>query len=312
MVWARAPKFKLGLPSNDASMSPPPGYRGRFAPSPTGDLHFGSLYAALASWLRARREGGDWLIRIEDLDPPREVPGSARRILETLAAYGMESDRPVVWQSRRANLYADALEFLRSRGQAFECRCSRKRLAASGGLHHGVCTAPPSTRHRPAAWRVLVPEIEVDFWDVVRGPMRQDLWRTVGDYVVRRVEGYYAYQLAVVVDDAEQGVTEVVRGGDLLDSTGRQIHLQRLLGYPTPGYLHVPLVVDGGGRKLSKQVLSAPVSREDPLPALRTALALLGIDQRALPTAAKAASLLRDAVPLFDPAGIPREPTLAL
>jgi len=286
-------------------------YRGRFAPSPTGDLHFGSLYAALASWLDARRNGGEWLIRMEDLDPPREVPGSAERILETLAAYGMESDLPVQWQSRRSALYADALEYLRARGHAFECRCSRKRLAASG-LHHGVCHAPPSTRHRPAAWRVLVPELEIEYVDAVRGPMRQDLWKTVGDFVVRRVERYYAYQLAVVVDDADQCITDVVRGGDLLDSTARQIYLQRLLDYPTPGYLHVPLVVDGGGRKLSKQYASAPVSRDDPLPALALALELLGIDARALPRLREPAALIRAAVPLFDPSRIPRDPTLAL
>jgi glutamyl-Q tRNA(Asp) synthetase len=287
-------------------------YRGRFAPSPTGELHFGSLYAALASWLRARSLGGEWLVRIEDLDPPREVPGSAERILETLRACGMDSDAPVEWQSRRTHLYADALEFLRSRGQAFECRCSRKRLAAAGGLHHGVCRAPAGTRHRPPAWRVLVPEIEIAYDDVVRGPMRQDLWTQVGDFVVRRVEGYYAYQLAVVVDDAAQGISEVVRGGDLLDSTARQIHLQRLLGYPSPGYLHVPLVVDGGGRKLSKQYLSAPVSREDPLPALRLALELLGVDARALPNLHDPGRLIEAAVGPFDPGRIPRAPTLAL
>jgi len=286
-------------------------YRGRFAPSPTGDLHFGSLYAALASWLDARRHGGEWLIRIEDLDPPRELAGSAEGILETLAAYGMESDGPIEWQSRRSALYADALEFLRARGHAFECRCSRKRLAASG-LHHGVCNAPPSTRHRPAAWRVLVPELEVEYVDAVRGAMRQDLWRAVGDFVVRRVEGYYAYQLAVVVDDAAQGVTDVVRGGDLLDSTARQIYLQRLLGHPTPRYLHVPLVVDGGGRKLSKHYASAPVSRQDPLPALTLALELLGIDPDALPRIRQPATLIQAAVPLFDPTRIPRDPTLAL
>jgi glutamyl-Q tRNA(Asp) synthetase len=286
-------------------------YRGRFAPSPTGDLHFGSLYAALASWLRARQQGGEWLVRIEDIDPPREVPGSAQRILATLAACGMESDRPVEWQSRRIALYADALEFLRARGLAFECRCSRKRLAASG-LHHGVCRAPKSTRHRPSAWRLLVPEVEIGFDDVVRGPLRQDLWRHVGDFVLRRVEGYYAYQLAVVVDDAAQGVSEVVRGGDLLDSTARQIYLQRLLGVPTPGYLHVPLVVDGGGRKLSKQYLSAPVSPDDPVPALRLALELLGVPPEALSDPAGPASLLHRAAAHFDPARIPRSPTLAL
>ena len=311
MVWAERPKFKhRGLKRRP--MSAATRYRGRFAPSPTGDLHFGSLYAALASWLRARSLDGEWLVRIEDLDPPREVPGSAGRILETLKACGMEPDAPVEWQSARTHLYADALEFLRARGHAFECRCSRKRLAASGGLHHGVCHAPAGTRHRPAAWRVLVPEVEIRYTDVVRGPMRQDLWSQVGDFVVRRVEGYYAYQLAVVVDDAAQGITEVVRGGDLLDSTARQIHLQRLLGHPTPGYLHVPLVVDRGGRKLSKQYLSAPVSRDDPVPALRLALGLLGIDPRTLPDHRDAGRLIQDAVASFDPDRIPRDPTLAL
>ena len=253
-------------------------YRGRFAPSPTGSLHFGSLVAAVGSWIRARSQDGVWIVRMEDLDPPREVPGAAQDILATLAVFGMESDEAVLFQSRRESAYAAAFARLDAAGHVFPCWCSRTDLESTGGIHHACVALPDATR--PPAWR-----------------LRDD----AGDFVVRRVEGWYAYQLAVVVDDAEQGITEVVRGADLLDSTPRQIHLQRLLGYPTPEYLHLPLALDADGKKLSKQDRARPVDRTDPMPALRAAVAFLG--QR-VPQASSPAVLLSAAAKEFDLAAL--------
>ena len=252
-------------------------YRGRFAPSPTGDLHFGSLVAALASWLRARALAGTWLVRMEDLDPPREVPGAARRIIDTLAAFGMASDEPVLRQHERLAAYDDALQKLRERGVLFECRCSRGALG-EGAVHRACLPPTPESAARAPALRLRVPDGEIVFMDLVQGLQRQDLGREVGDVVLRRADGLHAYQLAVVVDDAFQDISEIVRGADLLDSTPRQILLQRELGLPTPTYAHVPLVVDERGEKLSKQLASAPVDARDPLPALRRALEFLGQD----------------------------------
>lgn len=254
-------------------------YRGRFAPSPTGALHFGSLIAAVGSFLRARSQNGTWIVRMEDLDPPREVPGAAAQILETLAAFGMQSDEPVMFQSRREAAYASAFERLNAAGHVFPCWCSRADLEPMDGLHRGACIAGSDPTRAPA-WRVR---------------------DTAGDFVLRRVEGWYAYQLAVVVDDAEQGITEVVRGADLLESTPRQIHLQHLLGLPTPAYLHLPLVVDEMGRKLSKQDRARAVDAADPMPALRLALAFLG--QRVAPASTPAA-LLSTAAREFDLAAL--------
>lgn len=235
-------------------------YRGRFAPSPTGPLHAGSLAAALASWLDARAHGGTWLVRIEDLDPSREVPGAAEAIVRTLARFGLESDEPIVLQSRRGALYEAAFARLRAAGLAYPCTCSRKDIEdaarAAGlktGVYPGTCRERPSAAHRRAAWRVRVPDVAVAFADRACGRYAHDLAREVGDFVVRRADGPWAYQLAVVVDDAQQRITDVVRGADLLDNTPRQIFLQRALGFATPRYLHVPVVTNERGQKLSKQ-----------------------------------------------------------
>jgi len=278
-------------------------YRGRFAPSPTGDLHFGSLLAALGSWLRARSAGGTWLVRIEDIDPPREVPGSAARILETLKRCGMESDEGVLWQSTRLEVYDSVLAGLAERGLVFECRCSRADLAGIG-VHGNACTGGPAAGRRPAL-RLRVPDRRVCFVDRVRGRRCQHLLREVGAYVVRRVEGYPAYQLAVVVDDASQGITEVVRGADLIDSTPRQVQLQRTLGFPTPAYLHLPLALDESGRKLSKQSRSVPVDARDPLPALRAAWCALGQDPAAIERRRTVPRMLDAACLAFDWTRIP-------
>jgi glutamyl-Q tRNA(Asp) synthetase len=281
-------------------------YRGRFAPSPTGRLHFGSLVAALGSWLCARHAGGRWLLRMEDIDPPREVPGAAAGILAALPAFGLEADGPVLYQSARGDAYAAAFARLQADGQVFPCWCSRSDLAAAGGLHRdGRCVAPPAP-DRPPAWRLRAPDVEVAFDDGVQGPQRQNLRDAVGDFVIRRVEGYYAYQLACVVDDADQGITEVVRGHDLLDATPRQIWLQRLLGLPTPRYRHLPLALDAAGRKLSKSDAAHPVDPADPLPALRRALAFLDVPAPA--PAARPGELLARALECFDPARLPAGP----
>ena len=279
-------------------------YRGRFAPSPTGPLHFGSLVAAVGSWLRARSQNGVWLIRMEDLDPQREVPGAAEDILATLAAFGMTSDEPVVWQSRREPAYAAALDHLRE--HVFPCWCSRSDLEASGGLHRGACVARPDPSRAPAC-RARAQDREVGFVDLLQGAFAQNLLRDVGDFVVRRVEGGYAYQLAVVVDDAAAGISEVVRGSDLLDSTPRQIYLQSLLGLPTPRYLHLPLALDEAGAKLSKSDRARPVERDDPLPALRAALAFLGLVRSSHEPAASAEALLAAATAQFDLASLRKE-----
>lgn len=277
--------------------------RGRFAPSPTGPLHFGSLVAALGSWLFARAAGGDWLVRIEDIDPPREVPGAAAGQLATLAAFGMAPDEPPVFQSGRGALYEAALAQLLARGEAFECHCSRTDLAAARGIHR-ACVA--GRRRRTPAIRLRVPDGRLGFDDRLQGRYEQDLGREVGDVVLRRADGYWAYQLAVVVDDAAQGITEVVRGADLLDSTPRQILLQQRLGLPTPAYAHLPLVRDAAGRKLGKSLAALPVDAADPLPALRAAWAFLGQHPSAWPEGPPQQALMR-AVAAFDAGRVPRE-----
>ena len=285
-------------------------YRGRFAPSPTGPLHFGSLLAALGSWLLARHAGGEWLVRIEDLDPPREVPGAAAEQLRALAAFGLESDAPVLWQSSRGEAYQAALDRLLAAGAAFACHCSRAALAAGGNGVHRQCV-PGATRPDPAI-RLRVPEgAIVAFDDAIQGRFEQDVAAAVGDFVLRRADGPWAYQLAVVVDDAAQGVTDVVRGADLLDSTPRQILLQCALGLPTPRYAHLPLVLDGEGRKLSKSLAALPVDAGDPLPALHSAWAALGQAPAAVAGAGSVAGWLRTARAAFDPAAIPRGPVAA-
>lgn len=276
-------------------------YVGRFAPSPTGPLHFGSLVAAVASWLDARAQGGRWLVRIEDLDKPREQPGAATDILRTLERSGLYWDGTPLFQSRNLHSYAAALERLQA--QCYGCACTRKEIADSslGLASDGAQIYPGTCRHGiPAgraarAMRIRVPEKDVVFEDRVQGTQRQNLAREVGDFILRRADGAFSYQLAVVVDDAEQGVTDVVRGADLLDSTARQIHLQRLFGYPQPRYLHVPVAVNSAGEKLSKQTGAQPIS--DPRRAIADALRFLGQD----------ADTLEGALPLWNVGAIARQ-----
>jgi len=278
-------------------------YRGRFAPSPTGPLHAGSLVAALGSWLLARVAGGQWLVRIEDVDRPREVPGAADAQLAALAAFGMESDLPVVRQSDRGAIYRDALDRLLASGMAFPCSCSRSELAAAGGIHRRCVATVP--RPQPAVRLRVADGSHVGFEDDLQGRYAQDVDREVGDFVLLRADGFWAYQLAVVVDDAEQGVTDVVRGADLLDSTPRQILLQRALGLPTPRYLHLPLLLDADGHKLSKSSAALPVDPADPVPALQHCWSLLGQDPAPLRGQNKVDALLRRAIMHFERARLP-------
>jgi glutamyl-Q tRNA(Asp) synthetase len=255
-------------------------YRGRFAPSPSGPLHFGSLVAAMASWCDAVAAGGDWLVRIEDVDETRTRVGASDAILGILETYGFEWDGPVVRQSERSLLYAAALDDLVRRRMAFACACTRKDLELVSPGKSGERVYPGTCRHGlPAgregrAWRVAVMDERVSFRDRLQGPQEQLIAREVGDFVVRRADGLFAYQLAVVVDDSTQGITHVVRGADLLQSTPRQIWLQRQLGYSTPSYLHHPVALDARGRKLSKQTHAKALS-PDPLPLLREAWTFL-------------------------------------
>jgi glutamyl-Q tRNA(Asp) synthetase len=243
-------------------------YRGRFAPSPTGPLHFGSLVAAVGSYLDARHHQGEWQLRIEDIDPPREVPGAADGILRTLEAFGLEWDGPVSYQSRHGDRYEVALEQLERLGLLFGCACTRKEIPDSGlpgagsAVYPGTCRGglPPGRRVR--SLRVRVDDSTIGVQDRLQEYTRQSLPGEVGDFVVRRADGFIAYQLAVVVDDGAQKISHIVRGADLLDSTPRQIYLQRLFELPTPDYLHLPVAVNGAGEKLAKQTRAREVSPE--------------------------------------------------
>lgn len=263
---------------------PPTVYRGRFAPSPTGPLHFGSLVAALGSYLDARTRGGEWLVRMEDVDTPRNVPGAADGILSTLDAFGFEWDGPVLWQSTRGEAYAAALRQLTDAGLAFPCACSRKEIADSasrpaidGGLAYpGTCRNGLPAGRAARAWRLRVGDAEVAFMDRLQGRVAQQLAQDVGDFVLLRADGLFAYQLAVTVDDACQGITDIVRGADLLASTPRQIWLQHCLGYAEPRYAHLPVASNAAGEKLSKQTLAPALDPARAAGELVRALRFLG------------------------------------
>lgn len=274
-----------------------PTYLGRFAPSPTGPLHAGSLVAALASWLDARAHGGTWLVRIEDVDGPRCVPGAEAEILRQLDALGLRADASPLRQSTRTPAYQAALDRLIAAGLAYPCNCSRQDIARANAAlgreseRHGETVYPgtcrpgqgavqPARPDRPWAWRLRLPDgaaAHVAWTDRRLGRQHQQVDTAVGDFVLRRADGLWAYQLAAVVDDAEQGVTDIVRGEDLADNTPRQVLLQRALGLPTPRYLHVPLLCDAAGEKLSKQQGAAALDASAPLTALRAAGQHLGL-----------------------------------
>ena len=289
------------------------GYRGRFAPSPTGPLHLGSLLAAVASYADARANHGTWLVRIEDLDRPREVPGAAADIIATLAAFGLTWDETIVYQSHRTDAYHEALDRLGALGLTYPCGCSRTEIARlgrpgpEGPVYPGTCRAGLPRGRQARSIRLLTDGKDIGFEDRIQGRQTQRIDQEIGDFVLRRADGLHAYQLAVVVDDAWQGVTHVVRGADLLLSTPRQILLQQALDLPHPSYAHVPLILDASGRKLSKSLASAPVERTSPMPAMRRVWALLG--QEPLDGAVTVGEFWRAAIPAWRPDRIPARTT---
>ena len=263
-------------------------YTGRFAPSPTGPLHMGSLTSAVASYLDAKAQGGRWLLRMEDIDPPREQPGAAEKILQSLQRHGLHHDGDILWQHQRSAAYDRALEQLLASGDAFYCSCSRRQLADVDGLHHGPCVAP--LRPDDAAIRLRADSGYINFEDRLFGA-QGSAQADFGDVILRRRDGYYAYQLAVVVDDAEQGISDVVRGTDLLSSTARQLLLQQKLGLARPRYLHIPVLLGADGHKLSKQAHAPAIDDNYPEANLRRALDYLG--QSAPPPCRDIAELLQ-------------------
>ncbi len=281
-------------------------YRGRFAPSPTGPLHFGSLVAAVGSYLEAKHHQGSWLIRMEDLDTPRCVLGASDSILRTLDTLGLHSDEAIIYQSQRTRAYEEALHQLQSSDTVYLCSCTRKEIADSalngleGPVYPGTCRRGTVAGREGKAWRVHTDDKAIEFDDALQSTITQHLESQIGDFVVKRADGLFAYQLAVVVDDAYQGITHIVRGADLLASTPRQIYLQRLLGIVTPHYMHLPIAVNVAGEKLSKQTLAAPVDLSQPATTLRRVLQFL---QQEPPTAlakSDAKSILEWAIESWD------------
>ena len=288
-------------------------YTGRFAPSPTGLLHIGSLLTAVASYADARSNGGKWLVRMEDLDPPREMPGAASHILHTLEAFGFEWDGEVAYQSRRYALYEETLCRLKTAGLVYPCHCSRKdwqagaRRDADGFVYNGRCRHPyqrPALQGKQPAWRIRVPDRIIGFSDGIVGGYAQNLARDIGDFVLLRADGYWAYQLAVVADDAEQGVTHIVRGQDLLVSTPRQIYLQQCLGVPTPQYAHLPLLTNAQGQKWSKQTLAPALDLNRREQLLRQVFRYLNLPEA--PETDRPAELLDWAVAHWDMDKVPK------
>lgn len=283
-------------------------YRGRFAPSPTGPLHFGSLVTALASFLEARSRGGTWLIRIEDLDPLRESPVATEQILASLTAHGLESDEPVRFQSRCHHRYQQVIDRLLEQGRAYQCTCSRKQLQANQGRHPNQCregaisTAPVSDR--PYAVRFALEDEESLWQDQLLGQQHQRVHAETDDPVIRRKEGFYAYQLAVVADDIDQQISHVVRGSDLLEMTAQQCQIYRALGAGTPAWLHIPVILNDQGQKLSKQNLAPALNDLSPAENLLAALGALGQDLSGLTTDTPVANILQTATDRWQPSRI--------
>lgn len=289
--------------------------RGRFAPSPTGPLHFGSLVAAVGSYLNVKSRGGQWLVRIEDLDPPREQPGAVDSILKTLEAYNLLWDEPVIFQSQRSEVYEAAIEQLSEKGLNYYCQCSRKDIAADarpgsdGPRYPGTCRNL-NLGSRNTSLRIRVPDEVYAFEDTIQGTVQQNLERDIGDFVLRRRDGLYSYQLAVVVDDGIQQITEVCRGTDLIESTPRQNYLQHMLGLPAPQYLHLPVAMNQQGQKLSKQTHAVPVPENADSSVLSSALQFLGQNLPKDLVGAPTAELIEWGVEYWDLATVPR--TLAI
>lgn len=296
--------------SSPPPRSPSAGYIGRFAPSPTGPLHLGSLVCAVASYLEARANGGQWLLRVEDLDPPREVPGSTRQILDSLDAHHLFWDGPAVYQSNRHAAYAEHLQQLREQGLTYYCTCTRNDVMEMGGLYNGRCRAQLDMPDAPHAVRFRTPGHRVRFADRIQGELITD-GSAIDDFVVLRKDGLFAYQLAVVVDDAWQGITHVVRGADLLESTPRQMLIQEALGFTEPEWMHIP-VLARAGKKLSKQHGAKALNDRDASANLITALTLLGQTLEDLQTGMPPAEILETAIAHWKPQQIAHAPALEL
>lgn len=270
-------------------------YIGRFAPSPTGPLHFGSLMAAVASYLEAKTQQGQWLVRIEDVDQTRNVKGMATHILQTLEAFGFEWDGTIVSQSQRTLLYENALQLLQDKQYIYPCTCTRKEIADSnpllgidGTIYPKTCLIQPLKPNTAPAWRIKTDPVTLSFNDSIQGRVSQTLSQDIGDFILKRADGLFSYQLAVVVDDAEQNITHIVRGADLLASTPRQIYLQQLLNLPTPHYTHIPIATNCQGEKLSKQTLATAIDAKQAPHLIFSVLTLLN---QSPPTTIKNATL---------------------
>ena len=286
-------------------VSPATPYIGRFAPSPTGPLHFGSLATAVASYLDARHYHGQWLLRMEDIDPPREMAGAADLILKQLENHALHWDSKVLFQSTRSDAYRETLKQLEADGLIYRCHCSRQQLKERGGLHPRRCTYTGNP-DRPHALRLAVADqSEITYTDLFQGQQHQHIKQEVGDFVLHRKDGLFAYQLAVVLDDAFQGVNHVIRGSDLLDSTARQIYLQKLLGVASPQYGHLPVAVDAAGNKLSKQNMAASVERTTPTLNLWVAMQWLGMTPPQALQQVTPGELITWAIPLWDRKAVP-------
>ena len=303
-------------------------YIGRFAPSPTGPLHFGSLVAAVASYCDAKSNGGQWLLRMEDLDKPREMVGAANNILRSLEAFGFEWDAPIIVQSHRSEIYETYLHHLNRKGFIYACTCSRKEIADSsaasgvdGAIYSKTCehnrlngqSHASTSRINACSWRISVNNAQkIAFVDAIQGAVSQNLQTDVGDFILKRKDGFFAYQLAVVVDDALQNITHIVRGADLLDSTPRQIYLQYLFDFATPNYAHVPVAVNAAGEKLSKQTLAKPIDTSLASHLIVEALSFLG---QMPPLALKNASVAecwRWAIAHWNGANVPRQDKIVI
>ncbi len=292
-------------------------YTGRFAPSPTGPLHFGSLIAALASYCDAKSNQGLWLVRMEDLDKPREIKGAADNILAKLKLFGFTWDGEVMFQSLRNEAYQTAIDRLLVRNLVYPCTCSRKEIADSssfrgieGSIYPKTCLEHPVKNNVKPAYRVKTEDKSTFFIDRIQGEVHQNIARDIGDFVLRRADGVFAYQLAVIVDDAEQGVTHVVRGADLLDSTPRQIYLQEKLSLPQPTYAHVPIACNANGEKLSKQTLAQAIRPENAAELMVKALNFLGQNPEGHLTKAQPKAILEWAVAHWNLNKIPKERTM--
>jgi len=284
----------------------PSSYIGRFAPSPSGELHFGSLIAALGSYLQARAQQGQWRVRIEDIDPPREIPGAAQQILRQLEHYGLNWDGDVLWQSQRHDAYRAALSWLRQHQQSYWCRCTRRRIQQTGGHYDGHCRDLQLGAEN-AALRLRQHAPVTEFYDGLRGNIIADRALAMEDFIIHRRDGLFAYNLAVVVDDHFQGITEIVRGADLIEPTVRQIALYQQFGWPVPGYLHLPLVLNSDGNKLSKQNHAPALAKGDARPVLVRALQFLGQPQPIGWQDDSLDALLKQAIQQWDLTKIPRQ-----